>query len=88
MAPVEGKNVCSMFLASCLAVISGSKLLVFSQLNHLPEQQFLYAIVTGDENWCLYINMKQGKEWLSPNEKATLQVKQDLYLRKTMMCLW
>ena len=32
MAPVEGRNVGSMFLTSCLAVIFGLKLLVFSQL--------------------------------------------------------
>ena len=32
MAPVEGRNVRSMFLPSCLAVIFGIKLLVFFQL--------------------------------------------------------
>ncbi|XP_052827644.1 histone-lysine N-methyltransferase SETMAR-like [Octopus bimaculoides] len=35
---------------------------------HGHKQRFLYRIVTGDEKWCLYINMKQCKEWLSKRE--------------------
>ena len=27
------------------------------------KQRFLYRIITGDEKWCLYINMKQRKEY-------------------------
>ena len=26
------------------------------------KQRFLYRIITGDEKWCLYINMKQKKK--------------------------
>ena len=37
MAPVEGRNVRSMFITSCLAVIFGLKLLVFSQLYRVPK---------------------------------------------------
>ena len=55
---------------------------------HENKQQFLYAIVTGDEKWCLYINMKQRKEWLSPKKKPTPRVKQDLHPRKTILCVW
>lgn len=29
------------------------------------KQRFLHRIVTGDEKWCLYINMKQRKEWVA-----------------------
>ena len=36
MAPVEGRNVCSMFLTSCLAAAFGLKLLVFSKLYRVP----------------------------------------------------
>ena len=32
--------------------------------------QFLYAIVTGNEKWCLYINIKQRKKWLSPQKRG------------------
>ena len=34
------------------------------QAIHGHKQCFLYRTVTGDEKWCLYINMKQRKEWL------------------------
>ncbi|KAK6018491.1 hypothetical protein OSTOST_15919 [Ostertagia ostertagi] len=34
-------------------------------------QRFLYRIVTGDEKWCLYLNRKHRKEWVSPNKQAT-----------------
>ena len=37
IAPVEGRNVCSMLLTRCLAVIFGFKLLVFSQIYCVPE---------------------------------------------------
>jgi [histone H3]-lysine36 N-dimethyltransferase SETMAR len=52
------------------------------------KQQFLYRIVTGDEKWCLYVNMKQRKEWLSPDKQATPRVKQDPHPRKMMLCVW
>jgi histone-lysine N-methyltransferase SETMAR len=50
-------------------------------------QSFVSCIVTGDEKWCLYINFKQRKEWLSPDKQATPHAKPDLHPRKTM-CIW
>ncbi|KFD47381.1 hypothetical protein M514_11744 [Trichuris suis] len=32
---------------------------------------FFSQIITGDEKWCLYVNMKQRKEWLSPGKDPT-----------------
>ena len=51
------------------------------------KQCFLYRIVTGDEKWCLYINMKQRKEWVVPGDKAKPRIKPDLHPRKTMICV-
>ena len=48
------------------------------------KQRFLYRIVTGDEKWCLYINMKQRKEW----DTSKPRVKPNLHPRKTMICIW
>ena len=50
--------------------------------------RFLYRIVTGDEKWCLYINMKQRKEWVAPGDMPKPRVKPDLHPRKTMICVW
>jgi histone-lysine N-methyltransferase SETMAR len=47
-------------------------------------QSFLSHIVTGDEKWCLFVNFKQRKEWLSPDKQATPRVKPDLHPCKTM----
>ena len=52
------------------------------------KQRFLYRIVTGDEKWCLYINMKQRKEWVAPGDTPKPRVKPDLHPRKTMICVW
>jgi transposase len=51
-------------------------------------QSFLSRIVTGNEKWCLYVNFKQRKEWLSPEKKPTPRTKPDLLPRKTMLCIW
>ena len=53
-------------------------LLAHKRSTHGHKQRFLYQIVTDDKKWCLYINMKQRKEWLSTGKQATPLVKQDL----------
>jgi hypothetical protein len=55
--------------------------------HHLARQHqpFLSCNITGDEKWCLYINFKQRKEWLSPDKQATPCVKPDLHPRKTIL---
>ena len=63
-------------------------LLARHRSTHGHKQRFLYRIVTGDEKWCLYVNMKQRKEWLSPKKQATPRAKKDLHPRKIMLCVW
>ena len=62
------------------AIISAG-LLARHRSTYGHNEQFLYAIVTSDEKWCLNINIKQRKKWLSPNKKATSRVKQDVHTR-------
>lgn len=52
------------------------------------KQRFLYRIITGDEKWCLYVNMKQRKEWVASGDTPKPRVKQDLYPKKAMICVW
>ena len=33
------------------------------------KKEFFYHIVTGDEKWCVYVNMTYQKEWLSPKKQ-------------------
>ncbi len=51
-------------------------------------QSFLKRIITGDEKWCMYVNMKQRKGWVSPNKQATPRVKPELHPQKTMLSVW
>lgn len=51
-------------------------------------QSFLSRIITGDEKWCIFVNFKQRKEWLSPNKVAAPRVKADLHPRKVLLCVW
>ena len=55
---------------------------------HGHKQCFLYRIVMEDEKWCLYINMKQRKEWIALGDVPKPRVKPDLHPRKTMICIW
>ncbi|KFD66184.1 hypothetical protein M514_10590, partial [Trichuris suis] len=49
---------------------------------------FFDQIITGDEKWCLYVNMKQRKEWLSPGKDPTPRAKPKLHERKIMPSVW
>ena len=65
-----------------------SQHLTHHRATHGHKQGFLYRIVTGDEKWCLYINMKQRKEWVAPGDTPKSRIKPDLHPRKTMICIW
>lgn len=39
------------------------------------KDRFLHRIITGDEKWCVYVNMNHRKQWLSPNKKNTSAIK-------------
>ena len=38
------------------------------------KQRFLYRIVLGDEKWCLYMNIKQRKEWMAPEIRQSQEL--------------
>jgi histone-lysine N-methyltransferase SETMAR len=69
------------------STISASLLARHRRTGGHPER-FLHRIITGDEKWCLYINVKQRAEWLSPDKQATPRARPDLHPRKTMMSVW
>jgi histone-lysine N-methyltransferase SETMAR len=65
-----------------------ASLLAHHRLARQQPQYFLSRIITGDEKWCLYVNFKQRKEWLSPDKQATPCAKPDLHPRKIILCTW
>ena len=68
--------------------IIASNLLTRHRRTYGHKQRFLYRIITGDEKWCLYLNVKHRKEWVNRGEPATPRPKQDLHPRKTMISVW
>lgn len=59
-----------------------------SMLTRLSRDPFLSRIVTGDEKWILYDNIKRSKQWLSANERPLPTPKPTLSLRKVLLCIW
>lgn len=45
-------------------------------------------IVTSDEKWIVYDNVKRKKQWLSKNTVSIPTPKPGLTLRKVLFCLW
>lgn len=65
-----------------------ASLLARHRLAREQHKPFLSLIVTGDEKWCLYVNIKQRKEWVSRNEQAKPRVKSALHPKRSMLCIW
>ncbi|KAK6021368.1 transposase, partial [Ostertagia ostertagi] len=55
---------------------------------HDHRNRFLHRIITGDEKWCLYANVKQRKQWICAGDTPTPRVRQDLHPDEIMLCVW
>ena len=49
---------------------------------------FLNCLVTGDEKWILYKNVKCQHQWVSAGEQLRPQLKQDLHSCKVLLSVW
>lgn len=49
---------------------------------------FLKRIITGDEKWVIYNNVKRRRSWCSPSESPQSVPKPDLRSRKVMLSIW
>lgn len=58
---------------------------LLSRQNRLP---FLEQIVTGDEKWVLYVNVKRRHQWVDKDKAPQPLAKQGLHPRKIMLSLW
>ena len=59
-----------------------------SLLYRQKHEPFLERIVTGDEKWVCYVNVRRRKQWLDPDQKPFPDVKSDLHPKKIMLCVW
>ena len=70
--PALRQNHKNQRVAICASLLARHRL---AREQHRP---FLSCIVTGDEKWCLYVNIRKRKEWFSPNKRDTPRTKKDL----------
>jgi len=49
-------------------------------------KSFLHRIVTGDEKWIYFENLKRARSRVTPGEPSTARLNR--YGRKTMLCVW
>lgn len=63
-------------------------LICSSLLSRFKKENFLKRIVTGDEKWVFYINIKRKKQWLTLGQKPIPTSKAGLHPRRIMMSVW
>lgn len=51
-------------------------------------KSFLHRIVTGDEKWIFYTNLKRKKPWVDRNQPSTSTPKLDIHGLKVMLFIW
>lgn len=69
-------------LSACASLISRYRRAV---QGHRP---FLNLIVTGDEKWCLYVNVKHRKQWVNKEDHAIPRIKASLHPLKVLLSVW
>ena len=51
-------------------------------------EPFLERIVTRDEKWVCYVNIRHQRQWLDPAQKSLPDLKPDLHPKKLMLYIW
>ena len=49
---------------------------------------FLHRIVSGDERWIQYDNLKRKKSWETPDHASTSTGKPNIHGKKLLLCIW
>ncbi|GFV60675.1 histone-lysine N-methyltransferase SETMAR [Trichonephila clavipes] len=69
------KNICNRLVKQTEKVF-GFRIICFDRL------------ITADEKWVPYDNLKRKRQWLSPNEPPRRAAKPSLHPKKTLLCVW
>jgi [histone H3]-lysine36 N-dimethyltransferase SETMAR len=59
-----------------------------SNLLRNKKENFLHRIITCDEKWVLYDNVKNRKQWLSKGQTPLQMAKPGINRSKVMLCIW
>lgn len=59
-----------------------------SLLSRSRRTDWLDSVVTGDEKWCLYANIRRKRQWVDAETKAEREPKQPLHPQKIMLSVF
>ncbi|XP_076044784.1 histone-lysine N-methyltransferase SETMAR-like [Oratosquilla oratoria] len=65
-----------------------ASLLSRHQVTTEQHRSFLYCVITEDEKWCLYVNKKQKKAWVSSSKQPKPCVKAKVHQAKVLLSVW
>lgn len=57
-------------------------------LERHKRRSLLKRIVTGDESWVYYDNLKRRKAWVEPGLPGSSTPKRNIHESKVMLCIW
>jgi len=57
-------------------------------LSKFWKKDFLHKIITGDEKWILYDNLKRRKSSVDPGQSSTSTPKTNIHVKKVLLCTW
>lgn len=57
-------------------------------LKRNEENPFLKRLITGDEKWIVYQNIKRKRSWVKPKDSPIRQPKAGLHPKKVMLSVW
>ena len=49
---------------------------------------FLHRVVTGDEKWIYFDNLKRRESWVDPGQPSTSQPVRNIHGKEAMLCIW
>lgn len=65
-----------------------ASLLARYEISVRQHRPFLSLLITGDEKWCLYTNIKRRRQWLDKKDLPSPCAKQNLHPLKILLSVW